>query len=607
MSRIVSFPLARRQRETVNPCIIDNHTHEYYTSARFWRMTDIRKDVAAETISPCLPAGSRRFSLHVATGLACFVIAFLFYWGAVLRIDFKRTSLLDLGPYPDAVEYFAQGDSILNEGAPTIQIGYDKLPSRYPPGYPILMIPWLKSLPHNGILAPFRTNQTIGALLLAGSFIFYMTIGRPLAGGLAALLLATQPAFVSFSRSSMSDLSAGAAMVLAFALVYLGLARRRRLPIYCAAIVLGLSLCIRPQLVFMAPLLVAMALFLVGDSWPKWLMHCCLTVIVFAVAASPYFFLNTLEFGHPLKTGYEFWVPGLANKQGAFSIHNIPQQAGMIWSEITARWSEFRVANLFGTGSYIVPAFIFLSALGLAFVRMRPFEISAFLAALTYLTSTVTFTYVEGRFYIPVFFLLIPLAVLPGEWALDNVLSKRFSIWAAAVLAIFLLCCIGYPSQSGFKPKTGRSQAWDALHYRSRNVRSPRYEAQKEFSRIFRGAPGIVLSDIDAVYLNVLLPEPFIAAPVDDHHEYSYSNIWHYGKNEAVQLVQSGLSRALPIYVLLLPSSNLDQDIKRLPSIQGYSWKRSHRTNRAAVIMTLRKNPPGSTLEPGFAQWSSST
>ena len=181
-------------------------------------MTDIRKDVATETISACLPAGSRRFSLRVATGLSCFVIAFLFYWGAVLRIDLKQTSLLDLGPYPDAVEYFAQADSILNQGAPTIQIGFDKLPSRYPPGYPILMIPWLKSLPHNGILAPFRTNQTIGALLLAGSFIFYMAIGRPLAGGLAALLVATQPAFVSFSRSSMSDLSAGAVIVLAFAL-----------------------------------------------------------------------------------------------------------------------------------------------------------------------------------------------------------------------------------------------------------------------------------------------------------------------------------------------------------------------------------------------------
>src|SRR5437763_12885109 len=138
----------------------------------------------------------------------------------------------------------------MNESAPSIQIGYDKLPSRYPPGYSILMVPWLRFLAHNGILAPFRTNQTIGLLLLLGCFALYLRIGRPLAGGLAALLLATQPAFVTYSRSSLSDLSCAAAAVLAFALVYSGLASRRRWPIYCAAVVLGLSLSIRPQFLF---------------------------------------------------------------------------------------------------------------------------------------------------------------------------------------------------------------------------------------------------------------------------------------------------------------------------------------------------------------------
>ena len=141
-----------------------------------------------ETISPSLPTGPHRFSLQVAIGIFCFVLALLFYYGAVLRIEFKRTYFLDLGPYPDGVEYFAQAKSILKEGAPTIQIGYDKLPSRYPPGYPILMIPWLKFLPHNGILAPFRTNQTIGLLLFAGSFVFYFAIGRPLAWRISSLV-----------------------------------------------------------------------------------------------------------------------------------------------------------------------------------------------------------------------------------------------------------------------------------------------------------------------------------------------------------------------------------------------------------------------------------
>jgi hypothetical protein len=556
-----------------------------------------------ETISPALPTGPRRFSLQAATGIFCFVLALLFYYGAVLCIDFKRTYFFDLNPFPDAVEYFAQANSILKEGAPTIQMGYDKLPSRYPPGYPVLMIPWLRLLSHNGILAPFRTNQTIGLLLLAGSFTLYLAIGRPLAGGLATLLIATQPAFITFSRSPMSDLSSGAVAVLAFALVYLGFAWRRRLLIYCAAIVLGLSLCIRPQLVFFAPLLIAMALFPANASWTRWFMHCCLALAVFTVAASPYFILNTVEFGHPLKTGYEFW--GLSAKT-AFSLHNVPLQAALIWSEITTNWNQFRVANLFGTGTYVVPAFIFLSALGLAFIRVRRFEISAFLAGIVYVMATVTYAYVEGRFYIPIFLLLVALAVLPAEWAMGQALKLRFSVSTDGVLAVFLLTCIGYASQSGFKPESGRSQAWDALHYANGNGKSVWYEAQKEFSRFFRDAPGIVLSDIYPPYLNVLLPKPFVAAPIDDHHYCCCSALWHYGKAEAIRLVVGGLDDAISIYALLVPSEHLDQDVQRLPRIQGYSWKRSNRSVGLAFypVKTSRTASKATPLSIPLRLWT---
>ena len=303
---------------------------------------------------PLKPSASKWQSRRTLIGLSLFFCALTFYYFTVLRIDFHKTSFLDLGPYPDAVEYFAQAESILNEGAPKIQIGYDKLPSRYPPGYPVLMIPWLELLPKGEkVLAPFRTNQTIGLLLLLGCFALYFRIGKPLAGGLAALLLATQPMFVTYSRSSMSDLSCAAAGVLAFALVYSGLASRRRWPIYCAAVVLGGSLSIRPQLLFLAPLLISMALFPLIRSRANWLLHCVLVIVVFALSTSPYFILNTVEFGHPLKTGYDFWVPWFMETQKLFSVHYIPRQLAMLWSEMTLSWDQFRVANLFGTGTLL--------------------------------------------------------------------------------------------------------------------------------------------------------------------------------------------------------------------------------------------------------------
>jgi hypothetical protein len=236
----------------------------------------------------------------------------------------------------------------------------------------------------------------------------------------------------------------------------------------------------------------------------------------------------------------------------------------------------------------------------LAFVRVRRFEICAFLAGIVYIVAIVTYTYVDGRFYMPVFFLLVALAVLPAEWAVGQALKKRFSVWGVGVLAVFLLSCIGYPSESGFKPESGRSQAWDALHYANGNGKSLRYEAQKEFIRISRDAPGIVLSDIEPPYLNALLPKPFVAAPIDGRHDYCYSRLWHYGKAEAVQLVANGLGRATPVYALLLSSKDVDQDIKRLPVIHGYSWKRSNGTDTAAVIVTLTKDASARSLEPGF-------
>ena len=73
--------------------------------------------------------------------------ALIFYHFAVLRIDYNSTPLLDLDPQPDATEYLAQAKALLKDRWPSIRIGYDKLPSRYPCGYPVLMLPWLKILP----------------------------------------------------------------------------------------------------------------------------------------------------------------------------------------------------------------------------------------------------------------------------------------------------------------------------------------------------------------------------------------------------------------------------------------------------------------------------
>jgi hypothetical protein len=530
-------------------------------------------------------------------GALLFLLAIAFYFGAVLRIPLERTGWLDLDPYPDAVEYFAQASAMAHGERPAIQIGYYKLPSRYPPGYPVLMLPWIKALPDHPILAPFRTNETIGLLLLLGGFLFYFSIGRPLAGGLAALVLATMPCFVTFSRSSISELSGAALSVTAFALAYLGLRRRRRWYLYVCAIILGLSLCIRAQLIFLAPLLIAMALFPDAGSRGRWFCHCVLALFVFALAASPYFILNTIEFGSPLKTGYDFWVPWLTDKQLPFSLQNLPRHSAMLWSEMTGTWEQFRVAHLFGSGSYLVPSYVLLSLIGLGFVRFGKFELGASLAGITFLFATMTYNFVDGRFYMPIFFLLIAVAILPVEWAIRRICHRPYSFAALTLLALFVLTCIGFPSKSGYKPQPWHSQAWDALHYQPNALVSRYYVAQKSFIRQFHATPGIVLSEIDPAYLNALWPPGFVAAPLDGTHHYNLSRIWHYGKAEALQLIRRGLASRLPVYVLLAPSGNVNTLINRLPTVSNYHWHKTGNDSPAYVLLLTPDNPRGSATQ----------
>jgi hypothetical protein len=60
-------------------------------------------------------------------------------------------------------------------------------PSYCPLGYPVLMLPMLKILPEiDSVLAPFRTNQTIGVLLILTTFSFHVYLAMPWTGGTCA-------------------------------------------------------------------------------------------------------------------------------------------------------------------------------------------------------------------------------------------------------------------------------------------------------------------------------------------------------------------------------------------------------------------------------------
>jgi len=546
----------------------------------------MNRTIVTTTISPINVASTQFW-----VGVLILIAALTFYYFTVLRIDYSKTTLLDLSPHPDATEYFAQAQALRRDNWPSIQIGYEKLPSRYPFGYPALMLPWLNILPEaDVVLAPFRTSQTMGLLLLLAVFAFYAYLAMPLTGGFAVLLLATLPGFVTFCRSSLTEISASLFYVLAFMFAYLGLAEERRWKLYLSAILLGLSLNIRIQSVLFAPLLLAMALFPVRGNRLRWCLHCAALVVVFALVAAPVLAMNTIQFHSPFKTGYDYWASYSSVKRALFSPAYVPVNTAALWKELTLQPFGYHPANIFGTGTSFVPAFVLLACTGLFFIRVDRFAVCAFLASLNFLAVILSHHYrlVDARFYLPLLILLIAVAVLPVTWAAKNLFVGKRIIGALAVSILFAGACVGYPSRSGYDTRDiNRSQAWDNLHFTTPPSESIEFVAQKQFARRLSRQPGIVLSDIDPVYLNALLPRSFVAAPIDGKHHYKWSYLWRYDRPQALAFVQRGLEQSLPVYALFVSHDQMITQQSRLPNVPGYEWRILNNTSDNAAILKL--------------------
>ncbi len=521
-------------------------------------------------------------------GALLFICALLFYYFSVLTIDYRDTSLLDLGQ-SDATHYFAQAKALLRYGFPSVQIGYDKMPSLWPAGYPALMLPWLKILPQtDSILAPFRTNQTIGLLLLFGVFGFYLYLAMPLTGGFAALLLATLPGFFIFCRSPLSDLSTSAFVALAFMFAYLGLKEERRWKIYLSAAFLGLSLNIRLQSIFFAPLLLAMALFPVKGERVRWFLHCLALPIVFALAVSPLLVLNTIQFHSPLKTGYDYYLGPVLAKAARFSWRYIPDNTALLWRELALRPQKYTAMNQFGTGTCFVAAFIVLACLGVFFIRLNRSVICLFLAGLSFLVATISFPVNYLGYYLPLLMLLVAVAVLPVTWAVENLVLPKRTIPSLAILVLFAAAALGYPSRSvDPRLKADRLQSWEALHFSPRPRQSAEFIAQRRFIESVGQAGGLVFSDISPVYLNALFPPGFVAAPLDGKRYIQWRHVVHYDDAQAVALAELSLHQSIPVYALFVSAKELDEKGSRLPNAPGYQWMPAGDTKGDAVILRL--------------------
>jgi hypothetical protein len=277
-------------------------------------------------------------------------------------------------------------------------------------------------------------------------------------------------------------------------------------------------------------------------------------------------------------------------KRLLFSLGYIPVNSAALWKEFTLQPFGYHPANVFGTGTSFVPAFVLLACTGLFFIRVDRFAVCAFLASLNFLAVILSHHYglVDARFYLPLLILLVAVAVLPVTWAAKNLFAGKRIIIALTISILFAGACVGYPSRSGYNTlDINRSQAWDALHFTTPPSQSIEFVAQKHFARRLSREPGIVLSDIDPVYLNALLPRSFVAAPIDGKHHYKWSYLWRYDRPEALALVERGLEQSLPVYALFVSHDQMSTQQSRLPNVPGYEWRILNDSNDKAAILKL--------------------
>lgn len=249
----------------------------------------------------------------------------------------------------------------------------------------------------------------------------------------------------------------------------------------------------------------------------------------------------------------------------------------------------FYAANIFGTGTCFVPTFIGLTCAGLFFIQIDRFIICASLAGLSSLAASLSYKFGDdARFYLPLLILLVAIAVLPVTLAAKNLFAKKRVLVSVATFVLFVAACLGYPSLAGHNTRAiNRSQAWDALHFPSRPRPSQHFIAQRRFARLLRRQPGIVLSDLDPVYLNALLPKSFVAAPIVGNRYGRWSKIWRYEQPQALALVGDNLDRSLPVYALLVSQKDMALNQSRLPTVPGYSWHILNDSSTRGAILKL--------------------
>ena len=356
------------------------------------------------------------------------------------------------------------------------------------------------------------------------------------AAGLAMLLLATTPGFLVLARAPMADLSS-CCWVVASMLALVRFYKTGKLTWgVIGALLLGLASCFRLGNVFFVPVMV-IAWFIARRRLERPTVGGLSMALAFALGVAPQLLYQWRTFGHPLATGYGFWLPELSAFLDAFGSGNLVNNLRYLARDALQLEWKTTVATYYGDGSYFGPASLCLLGVSCVWgLRGRAARLFALCIA-AYAVAMLFYFFQDARFYAPLF----PLAAMFVAAQTCRIMRSGSRPLKKVVIALAMMHVLGIPGS------TSVAALPQLVLDRSREP-ALRYDL---VVRLRSEPPGLVLSTFSQPYVHALLGKAWTVSPAVPGHEYGRRpDMFRYEDADRTRQVLAFRSRKLPIYVI---------------------------------------------------------
>ena len=279
----------------------------------------------------------------------------------------------------------------------------------YPPGLPLTMVPALAAF---GEFGPFLIIPLLGVVAVLCTYAFARRMQSPIAGLIAAALMATSPIFLFEVAQPMSDVPATAFWALALWLAWESSPARAAF----AGIAAGCALLTRPNLV---PLLAPLILALIVSS-PRRRSQIAGLVAALTIALVPFgvilLLLQAGMYGSPLESGY-----GSGVWREFFALENVPPN-------VTGYVNRLFIAE---RAAVVVAAIAMLTLLSRRHLHANRESVRAAAIAMSFVVVIVLF--------------YLPYGVFPDWWYL-RFLLPAFPALFAAIATLAAVALLRLPS-----------------------------------------------------------------------------------------------------------------------------------------------------------------